>query len=106
MDPDTLFGLAGLLAFVFILLGCWTIHRRARSRASLFLLWSVAAFIAWFPISSFVEYAVLGQFQASKFKSTLNWIMLCSEVFVPALLLVAASASFWQATRAIASRPN
>jgi hypothetical protein len=106
VDPDTLFGLAGLLAFVFVLLGCWTIHRRARSRASLLLVWSVAAFIAWFPISSFVQYAVLVQFESSTFKSTLNWILLSSETFIPALLLVAASVSFWRATRAIESRPN
>ena len=106
MDPDTLFGLAGLLAFVFVLLGCWTIHRRARSSASLFLLWSVAAFITWFPISSFVRYAALGQFESSKFKSTFNWVLLSSEIFIPALLLVAASVSFWRATRAIECRPN
>jgi hypothetical protein len=105
MDPDTLFGAAALLAMGFILAGSWTVHRRARSRASACLLWTTASFIAWFPISSLVQYAVLAQGDASPPTATLNWIFVSSEIFVPALLLVAAAASFWLATRAIAPRP-
>ncbi|RYG60466.1 MAG: hypothetical protein EON60_07040 [Alphaproteobacteria bacterium] len=106
VDPDTLLGLAALVALVFVLLGCWVLHRRIRTRASLYLLVSTAAIAAWFPLSSFIQYFVLARFESSQAKVTLNWIFVGSEIFIPALLLLVASISFWTAVRAIEPRPN
>ena len=100
-DPHDLFGLAALVALLFTVLGCWFLHRRVRNWASLCLLLSVVALLVWVPAAQFSEAFIIRSYDASTSKSTLNWLAVAIEIFLPCLLLLLASVGFCFAARSI-----
>ena len=106
MDTEIFLGIGGLAALLFVLLGCWSLHRRLQVRSSFSLLISVIGLLAWLPISQVVEYFVMSRIVHGQTSATLNWILVASDLILPIVLLLAAAVCFWLATRAIEPRPN
>ena len=101
-DPDSWFGLAAVLALALIGAGSWTVHRKLRSRASLALLLSLTSLITWFVVlSPLVTYWIIGAAAVQEDKVLLNLAYITDSVIVPALLLIACSASFFAVARSL-----
>jgi len=106
MDMEIFLGIGGLAALIFVLLGCWSLHRRLRVRSSFLLLVSVIGLLTWLPMSQVVEYFVMSRVVHGETSAALNWILIASDLIIPITLLLVAAVSFWLAARAIEPRPN
>jgi len=100
-DPDSLFSLAALAAFVIFIFGSWTLHARLRNGFSRVFFGCVLSLVLWAPLSMVVNNYVIGNFEESSAQSTLNWLYLASDIAVPAVLLLAIAISFTLAARTI-----
>ena len=104
MNPDSIDGIAAFATLLFIALGAWTIHSRLRNKSSLMFLLSVIAVPVWILASVIFDYFFLGASAIQNSKELLNIVYVAKEVFIPALLVLFSSISFFLVTRTIAQR--
>ncbi|MFC0682556.1 hypothetical protein ACFFGH_32395 [Lysobacter korlensis] len=106
MDPEIILSVVGLASLLLVMVGCWTLHRRLRTRATTGLIVSVVGLLAWLPLSQIVEYLVMRQVSLGRDSSAWNWILVVTDLFAPIVLLFGASLSFWLAVRSVEPRPR
>jgi cytosine/uracil/thiamine/allantoin permease len=99
-----LFGVVALVSLLVVLIGAWTLNARLRTWPSRALLICLGLIVVWIPLSVVVEQFVAERFESSSSQSTLNWLFVASDVFVPAVLLLLAAISFLLVARSV--RPS
>jgi len=105
-NPDNWLGFAALLAFLIFLVASWLLHRRLRNPQSLRFFLSSLALIVSLPISSLATNLVLTYSDPEKPGQLANWLVITSEVLLPATLFVLFALSFLLAVKSIAPQPN
>lgn len=103
---DVLVALGWLAGLMFLLLGCWSLHRHLRTWSSLCLLACVAGAPIWYFGSPVAAHFVLKQVMVGGSSATLDGILVANTIIVPTCLLLVASVSFWLSIRSIDARPN
>lgn len=105
-DPHSWLGVAILLALGIFGAASWLFHKRLHNQQSLRFLWSMAALALWFPLSSVVTSLALMYSNSEVPGQLANWLVILSEILVPALLMLFVATNFWLAVRTIAPQPN
>ena len=101
---DVLVALGWLAGLMFLLLGCWSLHRHLRTWSSLCLLACVAGAPIWYFGSPVAAHFVLKQVIIGGSSAAWDRILVATTLIVPTCLLLAASVSFWLSTRSIDGR--
>jgi hypothetical protein len=105
-DPNNWTAIAFLLALLIFACGCWLLHRKLRNLQSVILLCSIAALVAWLPVSSLVTSFVLFHTNTDNPSQLSNWFFISSEFLVPSALILLVASTFLLTVRSIAPQPN
>jgi hypothetical protein len=105
MGHNEILGVSAVIGLLAVLAGCWRIMRALRIRSSRFLFFSLASLFIWLFISDAIFRIVFYYSDLSHPTPLQNYVYLAIDIFVPALLILCASASFWFVARSV-SRPD
>ena len=94
---------AGVL---FLLLGCWSLHRQLRTGPTVWLLASIVGLPLWYFGSPVVVRIVVEHARATGNYGTWDWLLVGVTMVLPMCLVLVASLSFWLSVRSIQARPN
>ena len=105
-STELFLGIGILAAAIFGLLGCFSLHRRLRTRTSLGLLLSVLVLAGWLPFAGIVNHIIWGQIVRGVESQVHGPLLLFTEMVMPVLLLLSAAIHFWLAARSVVASPN
>jgi hypothetical protein len=104
--PEVLVALGWLAGLSFVLLGCWSLHRRLRTPSSLCLLACVAGIPIWYFGSPVVAHFISKQVMSGGSSAAWDRILVATTMIVPTGLLLVASVSFWLSVRSVNARAD